>query len=127
MQVHNLDTARIRLKYIAYRQLRQKAVDENIPYEELKKQEGVQVFEPSLGGPKTKKKKFVKKKKAVVVEMCIKMKDKDGNVINFDEDEVEEEVEEMPQLEEVEEQKAEKVVKKDVKKKKRRLEFESVI
>lgn len=104
--MHNLDTARIRQKYIAYRELREKALKEGVPFEELKKQENIQVFEPTEK-PKALKKKITKKKKAA--EVCIKMKDKDGNIINFDEQEQEQE-------EEKEEQKAEAKIEEKVEK-----------
>ena len=93
--MHNLDTARIRQKYIAYRELREKALKEGVPFEELKKQENIQVFEPTEK-PKALKKKITKKKKAA--EVCIKMKDKDGNVINFDEEDLEEEEEQKVEV-----------------------------
>ncbi len=86
--MHNLETAKIRQKYIAYRELREKALREGVPFEELKKQENIEVFVPTEK-PKVVKKKIIKKKKAN--EVCIKMKDKDGNVINFAEELLEEE------------------------------------
>ena len=68
------------------------------------------------------KKKIIKKKKKAT-EVCIKIKDKDGNVINFDEEDQEEEEEEQKVEVKIEEQ-----VEKEAKKKnKNRLEFLSVI
>jgi hypothetical protein len=35
LHIHNLDTARIRKKYIDYKEMREKADREGIPFEEL--------------------------------------------------------------------------------------------
>jgi hypothetical protein len=85
LQIHNLDTARIRKKYIDYAELREKAAREGIPFEELKKQQE-QVIEQEPEKPKRPiKLKAKKTKKKLDTEVLIVMKDKDGNVINFDE------------------------------------------
>lgn len=88
LTIHNLDTARIRKKYIDYRELREKAEREGVPFEELKKREEQTDVEPEaekVDKPKRPIKLKAKKKKKAEVEMCIVMKDKDGNIINFDE------------------------------------------
>ena len=96
LQVHNTDTLRVRHKYITYCELRERAREEGISFEELRKQQAaiedssMSVKGKGLGKKKGKKltglaaakRRFAKQANTEVV---IKMKDKDGQVINFDE------------------------------------------
>jgi hypothetical protein len=68
------------MKYISYREMRDRSNKEGIPIEELK----ALPEEPDPVVKKTKPKTKLKKQKGA--EIVIKMKDKDGNVIEFDED-----------------------------------------
>jgi hypothetical protein len=92
LQLHNVETARIRLKYINAKN----GVDTKDEAEPDKPTELSQAPE-SESKPAKKGKKKSKKKKPAAQEFVIKMKDKDGNVINFDADDI-------PELEETTEE-----------------------
>jgi ATPase subunit of ABC transporter with duplicated ATPase domains len=97
LQVHNTDTLRIRHKYITYCELREQAREEGVSFEELRKQHAAtEDSSVSTKGKGPGKKKVGKKltglaaakrrfAKQANTEVVIKMKDKDGQVINFDE------------------------------------------
>ena len=86
LKVHNTKVNKITAGYREYVELRERSKTEGIPFEELKAQAAEEAGEPVKKAKKAKKGGKKKKKLAAGFGgACdILMKDKDGNIINYD-------------------------------------------